>query len=48
VEAAKIKLLKTLVDPTRNLQCEILKELINAEISIFVYKQVLLLYCEVV
>ena len=43
VKVAWIKMLKILVDLTSNLKCHILKELNNAKISIFAYKQVLLL-----
>ena len=48
MQVAQIKLLKTLVDPMRILQCEILKELNDAKVSIFVYKQVLFLCSEIV
>ena len=43
VKVAWIKMLKILVDLTSNLKYQILKELNNAKISIFAYKQVLLL-----
>ena len=43
VKVAWIKMLKILVDLTSNLKCQILKELNYAKISVFAYKQVLLL-----
>ena len=43
VKVAWIKMFKILVDLTSNLKCQILKELNYAKISVFAYKQVLLL-----